>query len=156
LVIGLLIILVALLYVSLGSSKKKSDVNDSVRMNVVNEVLANDDGNRQDPYQDEEQNRVRSKNTKVKAQNREDKEKSLERYKDNGFIYFHIIMIFASLYVSMILTNWGEPVVKGNSFLDFQANKLSLWIKLGASWTTLGLYNWTLIAPRIFPNRRFV
>jgi len=143
LVFGLLVVIIALIYVSLGKSSKSSGFVAPKGLDIAKEVLE-DEEKPEEAYRDEERGRA------VK-----DKEGSLDAYKNNSFIYFHIIMIFASFYLAMILTNWGQPVIDGETFLQFQASNLSMWIKLGASWATLVLYNWTLIAPKIFPNREF-
>jgi hypothetical protein len=31
----------------------------------------------------------------------------------------------------------------------------TLWVKVAAQWFTLALYTWTLVAPKLFPDRAF-
>lgn len=32
---------------------------------------------------------------------------------------------------------------------------VSMWVKIGSQWATMGLYVWTLVAPCLFPDRDF-
>jgi len=144
-VFGLLVIIIALVYTSIGKAKSSNEPSEG-GISIAQGALANDEG-AEAAYRDEENGAINAKKV--------EKDGDLKNYKDNNFIYFHIIMIFASFYVAMILTNWGQPAIKGQTFIEFKSSKLSMWIKLGAAWTTLGLYNWTLVAPKIFRNRQF-
>lgn len=55
---------------------------------------------------------------------------------------------------AMVLTHWGEIQVDG-----FTANptvgSASMWVIIGSQWIMLALYIWTLVAPRLFPDRDF-
>ncbi len=148
-VFGLLVIIIALIYTSVGKAKTSSELSEG-GVSIAQGALANDEG-AEVAYRDEERGAENAKQIKKEEIPKDD----MRMYKDNNFIYFHIIMIFASFYVAMILTNWGQPAIDGQTFIEFKSSKLSMWIKLGAAWTTLGLYNWTLIAPRILRNRQF-
>ena len=150
LVFGLIVIAIALLYVSIGKSSKSSGFVAPKGVDIAKGVLEDEDKSGE-AYKDEERGKaVENKNKENGSQ-----DSDLKAYKNNNYIYFHIIMIFASFYMAMILTNWGQPVIDGETFLQFKASNLSMWIKLGASWAALGIYNWTLLAPKIFPNREF-
>lgn len=152
LVFGLIVIMIALLYVSIGKSSNSSGLIATKGVDIAKEVLEDDEQPKEATYKDEEKGAI----VKEKSKEQKEEEKSdTSAYKSNSFIYFHIIMVFASFYLAMILTNWGQPAIEGKTFLQFQASNLSMWIKLGASWAALGLYNWTLIAPKIFRNREF-
>ena len=68
--------------------------------------------------------------------------------------YFHISMLLACLYLPMLLTNWGTEAYDGNAS-DY-VGWPSVWIQMASQWTFVALYAWTLIAPTLFPHRKFV
>jgi len=137
LVFGLVFIITSLVYVSVGDSDSSTG-----QIAVAQGALADKEPLQNDPDL-EERMITRLRNYELKA------------YEGNSFIYFHLIMLFACCYVAMLLTNWGKPVISGQAFFQFQASGLSMWIKVVASWITMALYTWTLIAPRVFPDRDF-
>ena len=55
----------------------------------------------------------------------------------------------------MLLTNWGNPTVAGESTSFFQDTKASYWVNMTALWTSQLIYIFSLTAPLIFPNRNF-
>ena len=61
-------------------------------------------------------------------------------------------MCLASLYVGMLITNWTSGSITTGVLIS---NDYVFWVRLIISWCTAFLYIWTLIAPRIFPNRDF-
>lgn len=65
--------------------------------------------------------------------------------------FYCLIMLTASLYMAMLLSNWGTGETSGTA----QTGKASMWIKIASQWVTYLLYAWTLVAPRIFPDREF-
>ena len=66
-------------------------------------------------------------------------------------------MICVSVYGVMLVTNWGTPDFQNSKNLSeiFQPSELSYWMKISASWISTVIYIWTLIAPRVFPDRDF-
>ncbi|GBP31221.1 Probable serine incorporator [Eumeta japonica] len=64
--------------------------------------------------------------------------------------FFHVVFALATLYIMMTLTNWYNP----SSQLS-KSNAASMWIKITSSWLCVGLYVWSMVAPLVFPNRRF-
>ena len=60
---------------------------------------------------------------------------------------FHIIMAVGSIYMSMLLTNWG--VQSGD-----QSNA-RMWVSIASQWMSIGIYIWTLLAPNICNSREF-
>jgi hypothetical protein len=68
-----------------------------------------------------------------------------------AFYYFHIFMIFLSIYYCMILTNWN--VIENNILTQ---NWQSFIIKIISLVFTVILYIWVQLAPRLFPDREFV
>jgi len=56
---------------------------------------------------------------------------------------FFLILVVSSLYMSMILTNWGEKTESGD------VGSSSMWAKIISAWMACLLYIWTLIAPAV-------
>ncbi|CAD8165057.1 unnamed protein product [Paramecium octaurelia] len=77
----------------------------------------------------------------------------LQPYSTNQYIVFHIVMTFCSMYMAMMITNWGSPSIRVGTFELYMPSQLSYNVKIGSSWICSGLYFWTLIAPRVLPNR---
>jgi len=67
---------------------------------------------------------------------------------------FHLIMVFGSFYMAMLLSNWGvqDPTKHTGDGLSTTGNK---WIIISAQWFALLLYFWSLIAPKVCTDRDF-
>lgn len=84
------------------------------------------------------------------------REKKYEAYKNNSYIYFHTFLGFMGIYLSMLLSNWGTIEYAGSDGNDYgELDSKVFWIKFGTAVAIVLLYVWTLIAPRILPNRDF-
>lgn len=59
-----------------------------------------------------------------------------------------------SCWVAMSLTSWGEISAEG-ALANPQVGRVGMWAIIGSQWTVLTLYLWTLMAPRLFPDRDF-
>lgn len=81
---------------------------------------------------------------------------------DRAYI-FHFFMITASMYMAMVLTNWGT---RGNDDLSLDENgdvinegssvgTLNMWVKIVAQWLAILLFVWTLVAPKVLGDREF-
>jgi len=66
---------------------------------------------------------------------------------DYSLIYFHAVMAVGSLYMAMLLTNWGT--VSGNQ------SAVKMWVSISSQWVSILIYIWTLIAPACCKNRGF-
>lgn len=66
--------------------------------------------------------------------------------------FFHWTLAIASLYVAMMLTNWGVQNENGSVTQRSWAN---VWLKVVPGWLTYLLFFWTLVAPICCPNRDF-
>ena len=61
---------------------------------------------------------------------------------------FHLVMMTASMYMAMLITNWGaEDGAHGNE--DGQVGLASAWVKGVSGWCTMLVYSWTLVAPKV-------
>lgn len=62
-------------------------------------------------------------------------------------------MCLGVMYLGMVFSNWQlQTNVVGQ---HLQGNSFVFWLKAAASWFTALVYLWTLIAPKLFPNRDF-
>ena len=93
-----------------------------------------------------------------------DKDKELLPQEDNlknenvitaAHFYFHIFMMFMSVYYSMVLTNWTVVEGSAESFKLMPQSMVSFWIKLSAVLVSGLLYLWVMLAPVLFPDREF-
>ncbi|CAF0983050.1 unnamed protein product [Rotaria sp. Silwood1] len=69
-----------------------------------------------------------------------------------NYSLFHFMLVLATLYIMMTVTNWYAPA---KDFSTYNNNLASLWVKIVSSWLCVLLYVWTCIAPVIFPDRDF-
>lgn len=65
-----------------------------------------------------------------------------------------IVYILVCSYFAMVLTNWATQQA------DFRAASArqglaAMWIQAAGQWIAISLYIWTLIAPKLFPDREF-
>jgi len=75
----------------------------------------------------------------------ENSEEKIDEENDvENYYKFHIIMTIASLYIAMLLTDWGT--------ID---KDTSGWVKIISQWITIALYGWTIIAESVCINRDF-
>lgn len=81
--------------------------------------------------------------------------KRMKDYQTNSYINFHFVMILGSVYFAMILTNWSTPSFINRIWQAYQPTDESRWINLIFSWLTGAFYAWSLVAPKLFPNRSF-
>jgi hypothetical protein len=70
-----------------------------------------------------------------------------------AYVLFHIFMMFMSIYYSMLMTNWN--VIDNNSSAVLTQTWTSFWVKIGVLGSTILLYVWVLLAPRLLPDREF-
>lgn len=75
-------------------------------------------------------------------------EESKESKDRKANLYFHIVMMLAAAYMSMLFTNWGT----NKDSID-TVGTISFIVGVCSSWTALLMYWWTLCAPAICPHR---
>jgi len=69
-----------------------------------------------------------------------------------SYSFFHFMLMLASLYVMMTLTNWFKP---SSDMTTLNANMASVWVKMTSAWLSVVIYVWTLVAPIILADREF-
>lgn len=66
----------------------------------------------------------------------------------------NFVLATVSCWFAMALTGWGS-ISSGGDVADPLVGKTSMWIIVCTQWFALLLYLWTLVAPRMFPDRDF-
>lgn len=66
----------------------------------------------------------------------------------------NLILASVSCFVAVSLTGWGS-IQHGGDAANPQVSKVSMWVIIASQWLVMVLYIWTLMAPRIFPDRDF-
>jgi hypothetical protein len=64
---------------------------------------------------------------------------------------FHIVMLLASVYMAMLLTNWN----RANTSIASRHTVGNFFVNAASTWVAFILYAWTLLAERTCPNREF-
>eukprot|EP01017_Pseudomicrothorax_dubius_P007055 TRINITY_DN12131_c0_g1_i1.p1 TRINITY_DN12131_c0_g1~~TRINITY_DN12131_c0_g1_i1.p1 ORF type:complete len:492 (+),score=91.36 TRINITY_DN12131_c0_g1_i1:60-1478(+) len=82
-------------------------------------------------------------------------EREILPYKSNSFAIFHFIMLLACFFLPMLATNWGSISFHSHPTSYFQPSEGAKTLKLLAALLTGLLYTWTLVAPGLFPERKF-
>jgi hypothetical protein len=69
----------------------------------------------------------------------------------------NVVLALISCYVAMILTGWGtlNGLDENHNAANPTVGRVNMAILGVAQWLAIGLYSWTLIAPRVFPDRDF-
>lgn len=67
---------------------------------------------------------------------------------------FHLMMCTASMYMAMLLTNWGTNDNHGTA--DGSVGIATLWVKFTSAVLTAFLFGWTLVAPAVYPEREWM
>jgi hypothetical protein len=73
----------------------------------------------------------------------------------NRVATFNIAMMLIAMYWCMVLTDWGNVVKESASDSSPTAGKVVMWMNIVASWMCSLLYIWTIVAPKVFPDRDF-
>lgn len=81
-----------------------------------------------------------------------DSEENL-RLECQEIFYSHIIFIFASCYMCMVLVSWTVDTTNHQSW-KIEESIAAMWVKIVSSWLTYLLFGWTLIAPKILGKCR--
>lgn len=66
----------------------------------------------------------------------------------------NLVLALMSTWFPMVLTSWGAVNTNGSA-ANTTVGEVSMWMIIAAQWTALLLYSWTILAPRLFPDRDF-
>lgn len=67
-------------------------------------------------------------------------------------IFFHVTMMLSSMYYGMICSNWLNP---GLYTAGKVQDESTYWLKTTCLWLSLLIFLFSLVAPKLFPNRQF-
>jgi serine incorporator 1/3 len=69
----------------------------------------------------------------------------------------NVVMVLISCYVAMTLTGWGtiEVLDEEKNAANPTVGRVNMAMLMLSQWFAIGLYGWTLLAPRLFPDRDF-
>jgi hypothetical protein len=67
--------------------------------------------------------------------------------------FFHTLMALAAIYVTMIVTHWGQAAGDNPPSGVTSRGNVGKWINFAVAWILMILYAWTLVAPFILKNR---
>jgi len=75
---------------------------------------------------------------------------------NNNVWKLNLVLLLVSCFFTVSLTGWGSvEKADGGDASNPQAGHANLWIIIVSQWFTFLLYAWTLVAPRLFPDRDF-
>ncbi|CAL8254147.1 serine incorporator 3 isoform X1 [Gadus morhua] len=137
-VVGLAIFILCILYSSIRSSNT-SQVNKLTMASRDSAVLAESEGRAGELSGEEGEGPRRVR----------DNEQDLVQY---SYSFFHFMLLLASLYIMMTLTNWYSPDAE---YTALTSKWPTVWVKISSSWVCLAIYTWTLVAPLVLSNRDF-
>jgi hypothetical protein len=66
----------------------------------------------------------------------------------------NLVLAVISCFYVMALTGWG-CIESGGTPANLDVSNVSMWMIIASQWLVLVLYLWTLVAPRLFPDRDF-
>jgi len=66
----------------------------------------------------------------------------------------NIVLAAVACWAAVILTHWGTVATNGD-VANPSVGTVAMWVVIGSQWFVLLMYLWTLVAPRLFPNRDF-
>jgi serine incorporator 1/3 len=76
---------------------------------------------------------------------------------NNGFSNswkLNVVLALISCWFAMAVTSWGS-IDTGGDRANPEVGKVSMWMLIASQWLFMVLYLWTLVAPRLFPDRDF-
>lgn len=92
------------------------------------------------------------------AENAAENETSAETEETNkGFSNswkLNIVLALISCWFAMAVTSWGS-IESGGDRANPEVGEVSMWMLIASQWFFMVLYLWTLVAPRLFPDRDF-
>lgn len=69
---------------------------------------------------------------------------------------FHFMMALGGIYLSMVLTNWGDADKVTTPTSNPEISLASMWVRIVSQWLIHILFIWTMVAPICCPGREFV
>eukprot|EP01034_Spumella_vulgaris_P022014 gene22015-28107_t len=70
------------------------------------------------------------------------------------FVQVSFVFFLISGYFAMILTNWAT-LQSNSSISNPKTGAAAMWIQAAGQWIAIAIYLWSLVAPKLFPDREF-
>ena len=67
----------------------------------------------------------------------------------------NFVLAVVCCWFTMALTSWGSIEDKEGGAANPQVGRVTMWVIIASQWLVFLLYLWTLLAPKILPNRDF-
>lgn len=67
----------------------------------------------------------------------------------------NVALAVVSCWSAMTMTQWGVVQSNDGTIANRNIGRVGMWVIIGSQWFVMTLYLWTLVAPRLFPNRDF-
>jgi hypothetical protein len=166
LIIGVIFTFLALIYSALRvstSSESLSPKEERRQKKKLLATLAHEDEQpnpKEIPLKDPTSNNEQPESPDASESDNEEKEDDPEGPVAYNYSFFHFTFLLATMYLGMVLTNWQSiSIVTGQGVSDntilIDQGMSAVWVKVISSWVTMLLFLWTMIAPVLFPNRKF-
>jgi len=166
LIIGVLFTVLALVYSALRVSTSSESLSPKETKRQKAKLLATLAHEDEQPLtinseKEEDKDEKDKKEKDIEAGSSDtDSEVDAEAKVPYNFSFFHFTFLLAAMYLGMVLTNWQSiSIVTGEGLTDntilIDQGPSAVWVKMISSWVTLLLFIWTMIAPVLFPNRKF-
>jgi len=68
---------------------------------------------------------------------------------------FHLVLALGAMYLAMMATNWGDPSATASPTGAPELSAASMWARMGSVFAIEALFFWSLVAPRVCPDRDF-
>jgi cation transport ATPase len=163
LVIGVVFTFLALIYSALRVSTSSESLSPKEAKKQKKKLLATL------AHEDEQPEIENDKKENEKKDDEPKKEEAIEVSDSEGtdeedpeapvpynYTFFHFTFLLATMYLGMVLTNWQSVSYgQGDDTILIDQGMSAVWVKMISSWVTLVLFIWTMIAPVLFPNRKF-
>jgi len=126
-----------------GSKSTRADDRESAKDNSHDDDEEAEDGGTTSNYDDA----VSGGDDETTAENPKDALMAAEK---KANVTFHVCMTFASIYMCMLYTGWGDDQISS----DAKARgTTAMVVNILCVWVTAILYGWTLVAPKMCPSR---
>ena len=155
--IGIIVAAVSLMWTSFSASASADELltgkeDETIRDNRAAE--SGSDGPKPFYRVDDDGKTVKASETEA-ARDVEAQEAETSAEKPAKLWLFHTVMLTASLYMAMLITNWGAETTDSGTDKNPGVGNASMWVKIISCWLTIGLYTWTLIAPKVLSDREW-
>ena len=66
----------------------------------------------------------------------------------------NVALLLLSCWCSVALTSWGT-IESGGNAANPDKGTVAMWMIISSQWLVIALYIWTLVAPKLYPDRDF-